>query len=165
MKPVQVQLLEALGAGVRPFDTGADTPPVPGDGFGVLLDDAMAGDPRTALGVRFAPGVSGVYGAQAQRDIARAVDKAAASGSGHALILHDRHTLRVDVRNRVVLGASELAHEAVITGIDAFVTLGGALEGGDGEIPEPDGLTIDAPARVVRNASLVHALAGRPTSV
>ncbi len=165
MKPVQVQLLEALASGVRPFDVGETPAPRDDDGFFSLLDDAMRGSPRTQLGIRFAPAVSGVYPIEDERLIAMGVDRAAASGIGHALILHDKHTLRVDVRNRVVLGARELEGEEPVTGIDGFVRVASARE--QEENPDagfPAG-ELPAPARVVRNASLVHALAGRASPI
>lgn len=169
MKPTQTQLLASLGSGVRPYETPAGQIPAPGgEGFSALLQGALAGSPRSGLAVRFAPSVSGMFGPDAQRLISEGVDAAAVSGVGHALILHDEHTLRVDVRNRVVLEAREIDPGEVITNIDGFVSVRGpAQDPGEGEEKEstPAGEPVDAPARVVRNASLVHALAGRAAPV
>ena len=179
MKSVESQLLESLGHGVRLFDTaiepkegnggkgGAEL----GAGFDQMLEGARAGKPSSELGVRFAPSVSGIFEQDDQFKIARAVDRAAAAGVDHALILHDQRTLRVDVRNRIVLEVERISDEAVIEGIDGFVAvqtpkpMRESIESADEtddspETERPRG-TIPAPARVVRNASLVHALAGR----
>jgi hypothetical protein len=175
MKSVESQLLESLGHGVRLFDTGAAPKGGKGGvesgaGFDQMLEGARAGNPNTELGIRFAPSVSGMFDQEGQFKIARAVDRAAAAGVDHALILHDQRTLRVDVRNRIVLDVEPISDEAVIEGIDGFVAVqtpkplresNETDETDDSqEIERPRG-TIPAPARVVRNASLVHALAGR----
>lgn len=117
------------------------------------------GQARSELGVTFAPSASGQFGQDEQQRIARAVDLAAAAGSEHALIMHERHALRVDVRNRVVLEAPEQTPGRVVTGIDAFVEAQGHASQGDTPEGEPVGAGGFVPARVVRNASLVRALA------
>lgn len=164
MKPVEVQLLESLGGGVRPFDVLAATVPEPTKGgfdFDGILSSARSGQPRTDLGVRFAPSVSGVYGVHDQEVIARGVDRAAAAGVDHALILHDQRTLRIDVRNRVVLEAFPLSDQQVIDDIDGFVSVKAPANADGSKGLRADLGGVPTPARVVRNASLVHALAGR----
>lgn len=158
MKPVQQQMLESLGSGVRPVDLGesaADS----SNRFDGMLASAVQGPVRTDLGVTFAPSASGMFDMQEQEQIARAVDIAAAAGSEQALILHDRHTLRVDVRNRVVLEAPVFQSESLVSDIDAFVCA---------QLPECDEdaselsvetVGVSVPARVVRNASLARTLA------
>jgi len=121
MSPDQIQLLRALGSGVRPVDLGEGTL-VNSDRFGTMLHEAVQGRARTELGVTFAPNASGMFDSIQQDRIARAIDLAAAAGSDHALILHERHSLRVDVRNRVVLEAPETEDMRTITGIDTFVS-------------------------------------------
>ncbi len=158
MTPEQVHLLRALGSGIRPVDLG-EIAPVNEDRFGTMLRDAIDGRAHSELGVTFAPSASGMFNQRQQQRIARAIDLAAAAGSEHALILHERHTLRVDVRNRVVLEAPRLAAEDAITGIDSFVSAQVPAEQSD----EPDFSIVSSgvlrPARVVRNASLVRTLA------
>ncbi len=165
MKPVEVQLLESLASGVRPFDAAPVVTPEGGFDFDALFEGALIGKPETTLGVRFAPSVSGMFEQAQQAEIARGVDRAAAAGVDHALILHDQRTLRVDVRNRVVLDVFPVSDDQVIDGIDGFVSLKADAQQADttskadpSKMPEG---TVFTPARVVRNASLVHALAGR----
>lgn len=158
MSPDQVQLLKSLAKGVRPIDLGEPIEAMP-DRFGTMLSDAVRGRARTDLGVSFAPSVSGVFDSVQRDQIARAVDVAAAAGSEHALILHGRQTLRVDVRNRVVLEAPPCEPLVAITGIDACVGTQSEATQGDAHDPGmPDRPGI-VPARIVRNASLVRVLA------
>lgn len=158
MTPEQVHLLRALGSGVRPVDLG-ERAEMQGDRFGPMLRDALAGNPRTELGVTFAPNASGLFDTQQQEHIARAVDVAAAAGSEQALVLHDRHALRVDVRNRVVLEAPSLRSGGAITGIDGVVCAQTHTSQGDATETNAAPSGEISPARVVRNASLVRALA------
>lgn len=165
MKPIQDQLLKSLGNGVRPFDAVAIELPEGGFDFDALLKDALGGKPKTSLGVRFAPSVSGLFEQADQKLIAQGIDRAASVGVDHALILHNQRTLRVDVRNRIVLEAHRLSDEQVIDGIDGFVSIK-ALDTqtdrtSDGAIQSPSSGAGFAPARIVRNASLVQALAGQ----
>ncbi len=163
MTPDQVHLLKSLGSGVRPVDLGEDTP-IDTDRFEGLLHDAIRGRARTELGVTFAPDASGMFDQHEQGQIARAIDLAAAAGSEQALILHNEHSLRVDVRNRVVLEAPKLNPNEVVRGIDAFIPLQTPADSEDAAVvlrTSKDGFQ---PARVVRNASLVHTLAqSQPT--
>lgn len=163
MNPTQAQLLRSLGSGVRPVDLGESSPGVADERFDALLRDALAGRPRTDIGVVMGPSVSGVFDLQQRDSIARAVDLAAAAGSEHALILHDTHAVRVDVRNRVVSEAPPLADGHLVTGIDAFVVaqrpgVDADLGEESSELPPLPSVPV-LPARVVRNASLVRALA------
>ncbi len=164
MKTIQTQLLESLGQGVRPFDT--DQAPIndPSSSFERMLSSIGRGTPATDLGIRFAPSVSGMFESKDQFVIARGVDRAAAAGVDHALILHDQRTLRVDVRNRVVLEIFPISDQRVIDGIDGFVSLDMGKKKDDlnnSDTPDISTGGISTPARIVRNASLVHALAGR----
>jgi len=164
MKSIEVQLLESLGHGIRPFNTGHGEREGlgldQGFNFDAILRDARSGQAKTNLGVRFAPSVSGMFNDTDQFLIARGVDRASAAGVEHALILHGQRTLRVDVRNRVVLESTTVGDQRVIDGIDGFVTVKAPKKQSlDGESLDAQGEAI-APARVVRNASLVHALAG-----
>ncbi len=164
MKTIEVQLLESLGQGVRPFDTGQVPINDPGSSFERMLSSIGRGTPATELGVRFAPSVSGMFESEDQFAIARGVDRAAAAGVDHALILHDQRTMRVDVRNRIVLEIAPISDERVIDGIDGFVSLDMHKkkdDSSDSDAPDMPAGQISAPARIVRNASLVHALAGR----
>jgi len=158
MSPDQIQLLRALGSGVRPVDLGEGTL-VNSDRFGTMLHEAVQGRARTELGVTFAPNASGMFDSIQQDRIARAIDLAAAAGSDHALILHERHSLRVDVRNRVVLEAPETEDMRTITGIDTFVSAQVPAQEEDGLISQPSGRSGRSPARIVRNASLMRTLA------
>ncbi len=158
MSPDQIQLLRALGSGVRPVDLGEDAR-VNDDRFGTMLHEAVHGRARTELGVTFAPNASGMFDSTQKDRIARAIDLAAAAGSEHALILHERHSLRVDVRNRVVLEAPELEGMRTVTGIDTFVSAQVPAQEDDAMISQPSARGELSPARVVRNASLMRTLA------
>jgi len=157
MKSIEVQLLESLGGGVRPFDDPDGQIPSGSEGFSAMLNESLLAKPDSHLPVRFAPSVSGLFEQDQQLEISRGVDLAAAAGIEYALILHDQRTLRIDVRNRVVLDAYPTTSSDVIEGIDGFVSLQAAQSTSESTTHTP----VTAPARVVRNASLVHALAGR----
>lgn len=158
MESNQIHLLNALGSGVRPVDLG-ETAPAEHDRFQGLLREAIDGHAKTELGVTFAPSAAGLFDQVQQGHIARAVDLAAAAGSEHALILHDEHSLRVDVRNRVVTDAPRLSDSEVIQGIDAFVAAQSPVSC-DMEADTPPMRSGGFhPARGVRNASLVRTIA------
>lgn len=158
MSPDQVQLLKSLASGVRPIDLGEPIEALP-DRFGSMLSDALRGRARTDLGVSFAPSVSGTFDAVERDQIARAVDVAAAAGSEHALILHGRQTLRVDVRNRVVLDAPPSEPLVAISGIDTYVGAQSDETQSDEDKRVAFADSVITPARNVRNASLVRVLA------
>jgi hypothetical protein len=158
MESNQIHLLNALGSGVRPVDLGEVTPAAQ-DRFQGLLREAISGHARTELGVTFAPSAAGMFDQTQQEHIARAVDLAAAAGSQHALILHDEHSLRVDVRNRVVTEAPRLSDTKVIQGIDAFVAAQSPVSSDPETVKTPMISGGFHPARGVRNASLVRTIA------
>jgi hypothetical protein len=161
MKPVEDQLLESLAGGVRPFDVLPAQVPVDTPDFDAMLEDAIDGRAATGLGVRFAPAASGIFDQEEQSVIARSIDLVAASGVEHALILHKQRTLRVDVRNRVVLDVDPITEQTVIDGIDGFVAAKVPKVSAELSNPSDARMRLNTPARGVRNASLVHALAGR----
>jgi len=161
MKPVEDQLLESLAGGVRPFDVLPAQVPMGTPDFDAMLEGAISGRAATGLGVRFAPVASGVFDQEEQSVIARSIDLVAASGVEHALILHKQRTLRVDVRNRVVLEVDPITEQTVIDGIDGFVAANVPKVSAVSLDSDADRSALNAPARGVRNASLVNALAGR----
>jgi len=165
MKTAQLQLLEALGSGVRPFDAAPPGEIIADADFAPLLDGARRGAPRMNLGLSFAPPVSGRFTLEQQHEIARGVDDAAMAGVEQALILHERQTLRVDVRNRIVLDARPVSDDTAITGIDGFVSLAREIDPDQEEQSAPAPAGAPVPARVVRNATLLHALAGKATPI
>lgn len=158
MESNQIHLLNALGSGVRPVDLG-ETAPGEHDRFQGLLRQAIGGHARTELGVTFGPSAAGLFDQVQQEHIARAVDLAAAAGSEHALILHDEHSLRVDVRNRVVTEAPRLSDTNVVQGIDAFVAAQSSFSSVSETVNTPMISGGFHPARGVRNASLVRTIA------
>jgi|GEM_PF-1574932 len=168
MKPVEVHLLESLGAGVRPFDVGEVSVPDINPDFDLMLANAIDGNPKSDLAVIFAPSVSGEFTHDEQDAIRLAVDQAAVAGVDRALILHNKRTLRVDVQQRVVLEAIHVEEARVINEIDGFVATIQAQNDEDTDentVSEIQGDGILIPARIVRNASLVHALAGRVPTI
>lgn len=168
MKPIEVQLLESLGSGVRPFDVAEVSLPEVNPDFGKMLHQAKMGNPQSGLGVMFSPAVSGEFSQEEQKEIAHAIDRAAVVGVERALILHNRRTLRVDVSQRIVLEATPIKDNRVIEEIDGFVVTQSQIKDSDSyEMTESDQVfsASISPARIVRNASLVHALAGRVDSL
>lgn len=165
MKSVQVQLLESLGSGVRPFDPVEPAIPDRDAEFTHLLNDAINGRAVTDLGVRFGPAVSGEFDELEQQSISQAVDRAASAGVELALILHNERTLRVDVRNRMVLESKPISDIEPIIAIDGVVSSQSEHETELSDVPVVAMQAGFTPARIVRNASLVHALAGQLTTM
>jgi len=158
MKPEQTQLLRSLGSGILPVDLGEPTTAV-GDRFGDMLNSAIAGRAQSDLGFTLGPSVSGTFNMQQRLYIAHAIDLATAAGSERALILHDTHALRVDVRNRVVSNAPELQTDQIVTGIDSVVIAQTTETDEQSEDSQMAPAKPILPARGVRNASLVRTLA------
>lgn len=158
MNPTQTHLLRSLASGVRPVDLGEPT--LGGeDRFDGMLHSAIDGRAQSEVGITLAPSISGMFDFHQRELISRAVDIAAASGSENALILHDTHAMRVDVRNRVVSDAPELLVDQIVTGIDSFVLTQLPVNEEETDDVVPPELGVVLPARVVRNASLVSTLA------
>ncbi len=164
MSPTQVDLLKALGSGIPPIDVPSGSIHDGDPGFRTLLQSAINGDVETDLGVMIGPSVSGELSEQDQYDIARAIDRAAANGIESALILHDQRTLRVDVRTRVILESIPMNPKLVIDDIDGFATSKISSQGAKTDGSHEEGGAPLAPARVVRNASLVQSLADSTNS-
>jgi hypothetical protein len=157
----ELNLLESLGAGVRPFDAVEVDLPSSSVNFDEIYTQAIGGNPRTDLAVVYGPSASGLFSPVDKKHIARGIDLAAVNGVDTALIMHDEHSLRVDVRNRVVLEVVEVHPEQVVQSIDGLVVTQSTGDTHVSSALDESESKLETPARVVRNASLVHALAGR----
>ena len=149
-------LLRRLAGGVRPIGApGGTDPPAPRDratlDFAGMLSRAAGGGLRSDLPVRVPPALRDALDEAAHERLSDATDLAAAEGIARALVLFGGRMFRVDVPSRSVIDAPD-AQQPVIAGVDGVVRADrpdpGASRG-----PEP------GPARVVRNASLINALA------
>ncbi|MCC5822985.1 MAG: hypothetical protein LAT64_07155 [Phycisphaerales bacterium] len=146
-------LLRLLAGGVRPV--GSPDPQAPPGrttlDFPGLLDRAAAGSVRSDLPVRIPPAIRGSVDEAIHARLSDAADAAAAEGVDRALVMLGERMFRLDVDARAIIDAPD-AQEKVITGIDGVVIRDA---GGPSEEPRPS----SGPARVVRNASLIHTLA------
>jgi hypothetical protein len=113
--------LRALASGARPpaAATPARSPDAPD--FQALLRQARAGEISSGRDVTVAKraGVDLTPGQLAR--VARAADRAEASGALKALVLIDGQALVLDVPAREVVGSAKLDPGAVIAGVDAVV--------------------------------------------
>ncbi len=151
MSVSSAELLGRLAGGVRPV-ADADGPARATGGplrFDDMLTRARAGVLRTGLPVRVPLGLRPPV-LKADLDLlSERTDLAQAEGIRRALIEVGGRTFRVDVDRRAIIDAPD-AHRSAVGGIDGAVLEGIAVAGAaDGVVP----------ARVVRNASLLDALA------
>jgi hypothetical protein len=155
MSSASVGLIRMLAGGVRAF--GPDEPAAPGNPVGFdfesMLGLAGKGKLRSGSPVRLARGFADRVGAEMLGQLATAADTAAAEGITRALVMIEERMFRLDVLARTVIDAPDHGAE-VIAGIDGVVRRGAPAE------LRPDSRGELGPARVVRNASLIDALAG-----
>lgn len=117
--------------------------------FDDMLARARAGALRTGLPVRVPLGLRPPVSKSDLDLLSERTDLAQAEGIHRALIEVGGRTYRVDVDRRTVIDAPD-AHKTAVGEID-----GAVLEG----VPGGGGAEAIVPARVVRNASLLDALA------
>ena len=148
------ELLRLLSGGARAYD--ASDAAVPREratlDFGAMLRAAGTRSLVSGLPVRAPIGLSPMPDAAGLSAISRATDLAEAEGIERALVMANGRSYRVDVRGRALIDAPD-AHLSAVGGIDGFV-----IAESTGESAEPPGVSA-GPARVVRSASLIDALA------
>jgi hypothetical protein len=155
--PSATSLLRRLGGGIGP-PAHAPSAGTPGDrdtlDFALMLDRARTGRLRSGIPVRV-PGALATGLDDAARDrLSEAADAALSEGLSRALVLLGGRMFRLDVGARSVIDAPG-PHQAVVAGIDGVVRVSGGAPPHGGPTPDRIG-----PARLVRNPSLIHALAG-----
>jgi len=155
------ELLRMLAGGVNPVAraSAVDTSGGSSLDFRAMLEKAAGGELKTGLPVRAPLGLSPPIGAGEQDALSVAADRAQAAGIDRALIQLAGRSYRVDVRERAVIDAPDAQLRAV-GDIDGYVRAGDAAE----KSPDQAGSrAFDrgaiGPARVVRNTSLIDALA------
>lgn len=164
------QLLSALSSGIIP-DSGSralvkDHPS--GLSFDEILKRVERGE-ASGIGISLGEGVDPSSIDERVRDQAGlAADRAAVKGIHHMVADLNGSLLRVDVQNRVIEAQLNHDEDAVLTGIDGYVSLKSinsesnslALDSENSEVPTPQ-LNIQSglsPARIVRNQSLIDVL-------
>jgi hypothetical protein len=157
MDPSASSLLRRLGGGVGP-PTHALSAGAPGDretlDFALLLDQARSGRLRSGIPVRVPDALATGLDDVARERLSQAADAALSEGLSRALVLLGGRMFRLDVGARSVVDAPA-PDQAVVAGIDGVVRA-------SADAPSPPGVTHGriGPARLVRNPSLIHALAG-----
>jgi hypothetical protein len=151
------ELLRMLAGGISPvarspsvrFDDGASLD------FRAMLEKATRGNLTTGLPVRIPSGLSPPVSLAEHDSLSLAADRAQAAGIERALVDLGGRTLRMDVQERQVIDAPDAQLRAV-GGIDGYVRgMSDARERPDLGISG----TALGPARIVRNQSLIDALA------
>ncbi len=157
MNDGSVSLLRMLAGGVLGFDTPSREPAGnPGAaGFGAMLESASRGELRSDLPVRIPAALEERVDPELRPRISEAADLAASEGIRRALVLVGGRMFRVDVASRSVIDAPG-AQSRAVGDIDGVVRAGGSSAGPAASDRRP------GPARVVRNASLLRALADQP---
>ena len=154
MRGNSAELLGRLAGGIRPLGDAADLPEPQARGllFDDMLGQAREGRLRSGLPVRVSPGMSPGLSPADLEALGVRTDLAQAEGIRRALVQVGGRTFRVDVASRTVIDAPD-AQRGPVSGIDGVVlsNAGGGRESGGGHA--------GGPARVVRNASLLDALA------
>lgn len=151
-------LLSKLGAGVDPTDRPRDPiSPEFADVLARVNDGRSSGIPVSIDPMITRPDLD-------TDAIARATDLATIRGVRSALVDLGGSILRVDVSQRRVDAHFEPHTELVVDGIDGYVRTRSRPSSDDQAPPASTEarapMSKDGPARVMRNASLVHALSG-----
>lgn len=148
------ELLRRLAGGVHPAPSAQGVDGVrdrPTLDFRAMLDRATAGTLGTGLPVRVPGGLTPPVEKDQLQGLSQGADRAQREGIERALVELGGRTFRVDVRERSVIDAPD-AQLSAVGGIDGYVRVGSEADsaGQQGRI---------GPARVVRNVSLLEALA------
>lgn len=154
--PQAIDLLRRLAGGVHPVERASL--PAPEDEFSWMLDQARRGQLTTDLPVRVPLGLTPGVDDRVRHELSVAADLAQSEGITRAVVLVDDRAFRVDVRTRTVIDAPD-AHITAVGDIDGLV-IRHADPTSTPAVPAAPPAT--GPARVVRNASLIDALAAPP---
>lgn len=155
--PQATDLLRRLAGGVHPVERAS--PPAPEGEFSWLLDQARRGELTTDLPVRVPIGLTPAVDDRVRRELSVAADMAESEGITRAVVLVDDRAFRVDVRTRTVIDAPD-AQIAAVGDIDGLVIRPTDPAATQAIPPAPPAT---GPARLVRNASLIDALAAPPS--
>jgi hypothetical protein len=90
------------------------------------------------------------------RAISAAADRAEAQGATRALVMIDGQTVRLNITDRQVTGAVDLKSPAVLTGIDAVISIPG--EAGRAQPGGDPARVLPLPGRGIGSPSLLKAL-------
>lgn len=132
MSAAPLALLKLLLPGIGGASTGAPSSratTASGPDFAALLSRAQQGEVSTGLPVRVGRGCGVTLTDDQLSRLAIAADKAEAQGATRAIVLIDGQALRMDVGVREVTGRADLFGGAVLTGIDAIVSVPPATPG------------------------------------
>ncbi|MEM9373781.1 MAG: hypothetical protein AAGA55_09070 [Planctomycetota bacterium] len=157
MSVPQGELLRMLSGGVVPAARPVQAPDRvdPAADFGAMLRKAQRGELRSDLPVTVPRGLSPALDQPERARVAEATDLAQREGISVALVDLGDRSLRVDVRERAVIDAPDAQLRAVAD-VDGYVR---APAAGDKALSETVSAAAAGPARVVRNPSLIDALA------
>ncbi len=122
-----VQLLRALGSGIRP--AGGEQPAAGAASFAEMLESAKAGTVSSGLAVEVAPDAGVNLTNDQLARVAQAADRAEASGAHRALVEIDGQRLMLDVASRTVTGHAAEGPGGVVTGVDAVIRVPDAGQG------------------------------------
>lgn len=137
------------GGGVQSVEVAGDRPALD---FQNMLEQAAGGKLETGLPIRAPEGLTPPVEPDQHGSLSRSTDRAEQEGIERALVDLGERTFRIDVRNRAIIDAPDAQLRAV-GGIDGYVRAGSGAAG------ETDPMAASGPARVVRNVSLLDALA------
>lgn len=158
MMPQAIDLLRRLAGGVHPVERA--TTPAPDGDFSWMLDLARRGRLTTDLPVRVPLGLTPGVDDRVRHELSIAADMAESEGITRAVVLVDDRAFRVDVRTRTVIDAPD-AQITAVGDIDGLVV----RHADPSPTPAPPTAPpATGPARVVRNASLIDALAAPPSN-
>jgi hypothetical protein len=123
--------------------------------FASLLEQARAGEIASGREITIASSADLKLTPDQLQRLALAADRAEAQGATRAIVLMDGQAFRVDITMREITGAVDINSPAVLTGIDALVTVP--------DMPgtsNPAAVAPTGPSRGWSNASLLKSLAG-----
>lgn len=154
-----LDILNLLGSGVRPVDTGVSRPanPIAGVDFANMLSQAQRGELRTGLDVAISPALDLSLTPEQKSALSAAADQAESSGATQSLVVLDRMALVLDVTARQVVDIADLSRPGVLAGIDSVIRAGQTA--GQTTGPSAQKQSPLAPPQGVGNASLLDALA------
>lgn len=123
MTPTPLELLRLLSPPGRPAAASTAPRGAGNAGFAAMLARAQQGELSSGLPVRVAKGAKVMLTDEQLSRLAVAADRAQAQGATLALVLIDGLAIRLDVSMREVTGTADIKGGAVLTGIDAVISL------------------------------------------
>lgn len=123
MSASPLELLKLLSPLGRPAPASTPAHVADGAGFAAMLTGARQGELSSGLPVRVAKSANVTLSDEQLSRLAVAADRAQAQGATRALVFIDGMALRLDVSMREVTGAAQVKGGAVLTGIDAVISV------------------------------------------